>query len=52
MNGLQTSSGIASGSAEGMGWRRLGLGVIIGFTLKGVITTAVMVMIMFEFIHF
>ena len=31
--------------------KTLGIGVIVGFTIKGLITTALMVMVMLEFVH-
>ena len=32
--------------------KTFGVGVLVGFTIKGLITTALMVMVMFEFIHY
>ena len=44
----------AAGAMDGgmIKLKTLGVGVIVGFTIKGLITTALMVMVMLEFVHY
>ena len=48
MRPSQISSGIGPVAGRRAGWRRLGIGVIVGFTLKGIVTTALMLMLVVE----
>jgi hypothetical protein len=42
-------TGVADGAAH---WKKLGLGVIISFTLKGLITAFLLAITLSEFIHY
>ena len=39
-------------SQEGAGWKKLGIGVMLGFTLKGLITAFLLAITLSEFIHY
>lgn len=39
-------------SQGGGGWKKLGLGVILGFTLKGLITAFLLAITLSEFVHY
>lgn len=48
MNPSQISSDIGLVTDRMTGWRRLGIGVIVAFTVKGIATTALMLMLIYE----
>jgi len=52
MNTWQESSAHSGGSDGAAHWKKLGLGVIVGFTLKGLITAFLLAITLSEFIHY
>jgi hypothetical protein len=52
MNILQASSARSSAPGGALSLKKLGLGVIVGFTLKGLITAMLLAITLFEFIHY
>ena len=52
MNVFHLPPARTAASQECAGWKKLGIGVIIGFTLKGLVTAFLLAITLSEFIHY
>ena len=52
MNAFQLPPERTAESQDGAGWKKFGIGVILGFTLKGLITAFLLAITLSEFIHY
>ena len=51
MNALHVSQADAAVSSRAARWKKLGIGMVLAFTLKGLITTSLLVITLLEFIR-
>jgi len=52
MNALHVSQADATVSSRTARWKKLGIGVILAFTLKGLITTSLLAIVLLEFVYY
>ncbi len=52
MNALQIPPADAAVSNKAARWKKLGIGVVLAFALKGLITGSLLAIVLLEFVHY